>query len=102
VRSVVDLEIKKVEEDSLREAFRGDDELGVAFGCEVFTELLDVAQDVDTGGSAFDWRAGYLDIILWIDKVLPFDIVGTDFSLEFVPAGGCHDGPSTVCVLVFF
>lgn len=82
--SIVNGKIKDVKDDAVRFAFRGTEKLSIPSYGQSLSHLVDRTQSLNRLGRRLDRRTTYLYVLCWIYKVLPLDIIGTDFSLKLV------------------
>mmetsp|Transcript_26028 Transcript_26028/g.29125 ORF Transcript_26028/g.29125 Transcript_26028/m.29125 type:complete len:227 (-) Transcript_26028:109-789(-) len=87
-----------IKENTVRETFFRRDKCGTPFLSETSTDGLDIAEDINGRGGTLDGRTGNFNIFRFINNILPFNIIGTDFPFKFIPTTRHHhlDTPRSI------
>ena len=102
VSTIVDGKVEFVKEDAIRQSFRRRDQSSVSLVGQGFSDRLHLSERIDGGGGRLDGIGGYLDVFRRIDKILPLEIIGADFTVKLIPSRGDHHSDRTRTVLEGF
>mmetsp|Transcript_26027 Transcript_26027/g.29121 ORF Transcript_26027/g.29121 Transcript_26027/m.29121 type:complete len:227 (-) Transcript_26027:109-789(-) len=87
-----------IKENTIRETFFRTHESSTSFLSQAGTDRLDIPEDINGGGGTLDRSGTNFNIFRFINNILPFNIIGTDFPFKFIPTTRHHhlDTPRSI------